>query len=354
MLFDFLWFGLGLVILVAGAEILVRGASSLGARLGLSHLVIGLTIVAYGTSAPEMAVAVSAAAGGDTDMALGNVVGSNLFNVLVILGIAALVRPQLVSRRLVKLEVPVMIGLSVLVTVLALNGSISRIQGGVLLAAALLWTGWLVLRGRTAPEPDTEDAPGAGHLRPLPALGITAVGLGLLVLGSRLMVDSAVRVATDLGVSSLVVGLTLVAAGTSLPELATSLVATRRGQLDIAVGNVVGSNVFNLTAVLGPAALLAPVPADIAVRSVDIPVMLVAAIACLPVFFTDGRVSRWEGGVFLAAYGGYASYVFLRATGSLLAPTFGLALALFAVPLVLITLGVLATLELRRDRTQPR
>ncbi|MFO7548774.1 MAG: calcium/sodium antiporter [Acidimicrobiia bacterium] len=349
MTVDVLLIAVGVVGLVFGADWLVRGASSLAERLGVSPLVIGLTVVAFGTSAPELAVSVGAAIGGSTDVALGNVVGSNIFNVLVILGAAAVVRAQVVQRRLVRIEVPFLIAVSAGALLVATDGEVGRAEGVTMIAVGVGYTVWLIVAARRSREPEPE-VPGSGHHRTPAALGLVAVGLVALVAGAQALVSGATGIAGDLGVSELVVGLTVVAAGTSLPELATSLIAARRGQADIAVGNVIGSNLFNLLIVLGTTATILPVPASIAARTVDLPVMTVVAVACLPVFFTGHRVSRWEGWVFLAGYLGYATYLVLRGIGSPVASDLGTALAVFTLPPLLLTLAVLAVRQLHAER----
>ncbi len=302
----------GIVALVIGAELLVRGASRLALRLGISPLVIGLTVVAYSTSAPEMVVSVVSSLNGNGAVALGNVVGSNIFNVLFILGLSALVVPLRVSSQLVRVEVPLMIAVSVATLLLALDGRIGRLEGILLVAGGVVYT-WLALRqsGKSGATADPEVEVGATSATPgnsgLLVNGVLIVaGLGALVLGARWLVDAAVTLARQFGVSELVLGLTVVAAGTSLPEVATSLVAAVRGQRDIAVGNVVGSNLVNLLLVLGLAGTVAPgglaVPRGALVF--DLPVMVAVAIACLPVFFSGSVISRWEGAVFLGYYSG--------------------------------------------------
>ncbi|MFH1278817.1 MAG: calcium/sodium antiporter [Candidatus Eisenbacteria bacterium] len=295
----------GLAMLVVGAEALVRGSVRIAAAARVPPLVIGLTVVAFGTSAPELVVSVRAGYEGLGGIALGNVLGSNIFNVLVVLGLSALIRPLAVRERLVRFDVPVMIGVSCLFFLIGAGGSVGRGEGLLLIALFILYTTLLIGKGRSEPAKGTGRPGGPGRLL-VAGTGVVA-GLALLVLGSRWLVDGATAAAYSLGVSDRVVGLTIVAAGTSLPELATSLVAAVRGERDIAVGNVVGSNVFNLLGVLGLAAALPP--AGIAVERsmllVDGPVMLVAALACLPVFFTGRTIARWEGGLFLAGFAAY-------------------------------------------------
>jgi cation:H+ antiporter len=336
----------GFSLLVGGAELLVRGATRIAASCGLSPLVIGLTLVAFGTSGPELAASLQAAAVGQADIALGNVVGSNLFNVLVILGLAAAVTPLAVQGQLLRFDVPLMVGASALVVAFSLNGRIGRLEGVLLVAGVIAYTGWLVRVGRREPDALQEEfgqavaraRPGKGWARAWPAAQVT-LGLGALVVGARWLVVGAVAVARTLGVAELVIGLTLVAAGTSLPELATSVVAAFRGQRDIAVGNIVGSNIFNLLAVLGTAAAVSPGGLAVAPssRAFDLPLMLIVAVACLPIFFTGRVIARWEGWLFLVGYGAYLLRIVLAVGGRL--PTI-----LGARPFLLGAAGVVATL----------
>jgi cation:H+ antiporter len=308
----------GLVLLVAGAEWLVAGAARLAESFRVSSLVVGLTVVAFGTSAPELAVSVDAALSGDTGIALGNVVGSNIFNIWIILGVSALVAPLMVGVRMIRIEVPIMIAVSVLLVGLAWNGRVDRGDGAILLAGLVAY---LVYMFRTSRREQAEEVaadeagPAPPERRLAPEVGRMAVGLVLLVVGSGWLVDGARRLATSLGVADLVIGLTIVAAGTSLPEFATSVVAARRGQREIAIGNVVGSNVFNVLAIMGVAALVPTggITVDASALALDLPVMLGAAVVCLPVFFSQRLVSRWEGGLFIALYVGYAVHLGLSA-----------------------------------------
>ncbi|MDO9446087.1 MAG: calcium/sodium antiporter [Dehalococcoidia bacterium] len=312
----------GLVLLVLGAEGLVRGASRVAATVGISPLVIGLTVVAFGTSAPEMAVSVQSALSGNADVAIGNVVGSNIFNVLFILGLSAAIVPLAVSRQLIRLDVPLMVGVSVLLLVVALDGSIGRLDGAILFSGIVLYTGWAIVSSRRANRVLVEEYGqeyGGGESSALGLLRDAALilgGLVLLVLGSDWFVAGATEFAELLGVSDLVIGLTLVAAGTSMPELATSVVASIRGERDIAVGNVVGSNIFNILAVLGLSALVAGdgvAVADSALR-VDMPIMLAVAVICFPSFYTGRAIARWEGITFIALYIAYVFYLYINAT----------------------------------------
>ncbi|TWU56670.1 Inner membrane protein YrbG [Rubripirellula tenax] len=303
---------LGLVILVVGAELLVRGAVSLAEVAKISPLVIGLTVVAFGTSAPELAVSAVSSLKGDSAIALGNVVGSNIFNVLLILGLSAAIVPLSVSSQLVRLDVPIMIAVSVLAWLAALNGVIERWEGACMLLAFVLYTGWLIRAGRRESQKNIDplDASTKPSLRTL-VLNVVLLfaGLALLVWGAKLLVDSATTIARSWGVSDIVIGLTIVAAGTSLPELATSIVAAIKGQRDIAVGNVVGSNVFNLLMVLATASIVSKsgVPVSPDVLWFDGSVMVLTALLCWPIFISQATVSRAEGVVMFLLYVSYTT-----------------------------------------------
>lgn len=350
---------LGLVLLVVGAEMLVRGSSSLAARVGLSPLVIGLTIVAFGTSSPELAVSVGSALSGEAEIAVGNVVGSNIFNVLFILGLSALIVPLTVSNQLVRLDVPIMIVVSVLVLALAWDGEVGRGDGGILVVGVVLYTVFAICQSRqeTRREGTGDEAavapetPAANRQRSLMVhLGLIVGGLALLVLGARWLVDGAVELARTIGVSELVVGLTIVAAGTSLPEVATSIVAALRNERDIAVGNVVGSCLYNLLAILGLTSILSPNALVVApgMLNFDIPVMIAVAIACLPIFFTGQLIGRWEGGLFLGYYVAYIAYLILDTTGHDTLSAYSTIMLSFVLPLTALTLAALAFQAARR------
>lgn len=345
-----LLFAAGLGLLVLGASLLVRGASGLALALGISPLAVGLTVVAFGTSAPELAVSVGAALAGRTDIATGNVVGSNIFAVLVILGSSALIAPLRVQRQLVRQEVPIMIGASLLLLTLGFDGRIGRIDGAMLFSLLIAYSVFLLVQSRRLTE--TAKAEGAP---PLPAarawdaslaakIGLVVAGLAALVLGSDWLVSASVAFAQALGVSDLVIGLTLVAAGTSMPEVAASIAATLKGERDIAIGNVIGSCIFNILGCLGVTALVAG-PQGLAVApsllTFDIWVMLAVALACLPVFVTGRELARWEGAVFLLYYAAYAAYLVLAAQEHDALPAFSAAMMSFVVPITVITLVVL-------------
>ena len=352
-LMTFVYLIAGLVLLVAGAEVLVRGAAKLAAQFGISPLVIGLTVVAFGTSAPETAVSVQAALNGSGDIAIGNVLGSNIANVLLILGITALVAPLIVSRQLIRLDVPLMIGASLVTYALAWDGSLSRLDGALLFSGVVAYTLFLIISSRkesAANAADDEfakefglDEPAKPHASLING-GLVIVGLVLLVAGSNFLVEGAVILARALGLSELVIGLTVIAIGTSLPELATSVMAAIRGERDIAVGNIVGSNIFNLLCVLGLASLVSPQAIGVAASALafDFPVMIAVAIACLPIFFAGYTINRWEGLLFVAYYAAYTLYLVMVSTGRPFAATFGDAMLGYAVPLTAVTLAVIA------------
>jgi cation:H+ antiporter len=339
----------GLALLVLGGNALVRGASAIAARLGIAPLVVGLTVVAWGTSAPELAVSLGAALRGQGDIALGNVVGSNIVNVLGVLGASALVAPLVVSRRLVRIDVPILIALSASVYGLALDRTISPGDGLLLVAAGVAYTVFAVRTSR-AEGPAGEARDGT---RALPAsAGLVALGLVVLALGARWLVEGATVFARALGVSELVIGLTVVAVGTSLPEVAASVIAAWRGERDIAVGNAVGSNLFNMAAVLGITSLAAPggVPVAEPALALDLPVMVAVAVVCLPLFFTGQAVARWEGALLLVYYGAYVLYLVLAAQQHAMLPFFSRTMALFVFPLTALTVVIVVAREVRRRR----
>ena len=351
-------FAIGMVLLVAGAELLVRGASRLAVSFGISPVVVGLTVVAFGTSSPETAVTVQSAYSGSADIALGNVVGSNILNVLLVLGISAAILPLAVSRRLVRLDVPLLVGASVLLLLLGLDGEINRLDGALLFTGVVAYTGFSLIQSRMEHDlenegEEVEEIPEGGSgwkSSKTVQLAFIVAGLATLVLGSHWLVRGAVEIATALGVSELVIGLTVVALGTSMPEVATSVIAAFRGERDMAVGNAIGSCLFNILAVLGIASLVAPegIPVSPAALRFDIPVMIATAVACLPIFFTGSRVARREGLLFLGYYAAYTTYLLLNSTGHDALPAFSLVMLAFVIPLTAITLVTLSARSLKR------
>jgi len=353
-----LLFVAGLAALVGGAELLVRGASRLALSFGISSLVVGLTVVAFGTSAPEMTVSVGAVLNGQTGLALGNVVGSNIFNVLGILGLAAVIMPLAVNLQVIRQEMPIMIGVALLVILLSQDGRIGLADGVLLTGLLLAYTVFLVVQSR-AQGVETGDYAAERTAATRSAWGIqilmVGAGLALLVVGSELMVNAAVFFARQLGVSDVIVGLTIVAIGTSLPEVAASVTAALKGERDIAVGNVVGSCVFNLLGVLGLSGIAAAfsaggagLPVPTSVLNFDLWVMLAALGACLPIFLTGREVARWEGVLFLLFYIAYTAYLILAARQHEALPAFSGVMLGFLLPLTLVTLVVSGIRSQRR------
>ncbi len=307
MLIEVLRSLLGLVALVAGGEILVRGATALAGRVRLSPAVIGLTVVAAGTSLPELVVSVDAAFSGAPDLAIGNVVGSNIYNILLILGVSALVRPLTTTWTTVRLEWPVMALASWNLLLLARDGRLDRLEGAYFVAGLVVFVAWTVRMARQDAGPEERaslEAAAAAHtgLKPPSGAGIAGRVIGgavLLAVGADLLVQGASALAATAGVSERVIGLTLVALGTSLPELVTSVLAAWRGQSGIAVGNVIGSNIFNILGILGVTALILPIPIQAGTIRLDLWVMLGTALLLLPLMRTGFRINRWEGGLLL-------------------------------------------------------
>jgi cation:H+ antiporter len=313
VLLDFLSVLGGLALLVVGAAALVRGAAALAIRLGLTPLVVGLTVVAFGTSAPELVVSVDAALKGVGGIAVGNVVGSNVANVGLILALAAILRPVPTSPALIRRDVPIMIGVTAFVIVMLRDGRIGLVEGAFLVLGLVAYLGFSIYVARSdrraadALASEVPVAQGPKWLDPV----LAVAGLGVLIAGAELMVGGAVALAEDFGVSDALIGLTIVAIGTSLPELATSVVAAVRGEGAIAAGNVVGSNVFNLLGILGVAAVLNPLHAP-GLRPTDMAAMAVFAVVLVPLMLTGRRLVRAEGALLLAAYVSYVGYLALR------------------------------------------
>jgi cation:H+ antiporter len=347
----------GLVTLIFGAESLVRGASRLAASFGISPLVIGLTVVAFGTSSPELAVSVQSAFAGSADVSVGNVVGSNIFNILLILGISAIIIPLVVHSQLLLLDVPLMIGVSFLFYFLATDGSISRMDGLLLFVCLLLYIWWSIRQSRKETAEIQEEYAheyavtngDRGHI--LKNFLFVGAGLGLLVVGSEWLVKGAVSLARLFNVSDLVIGLTIVALGTSMPEVATSVMAALKKERDIAVGNVIGSNLFNIMAVIGLSGIVAPSGIAISPDAIrmDIPIMIAVALLTLPVFFTGHRIARWEGALLLIYLAAYITFlVFLSISFQPGITVLTAVMLWFVFPVSVIAVGTDVILEWRR------
>lgn len=353
MLAHVVFFFLGLGALVLGAESLVRGASKIALSLGISPLVVGLTIVALGTSSPEVAVSVGAVLNGSTDIAVGNVVGSNIFNVLFILGISAVITPLVVHSQVIRQEVPIMIGASLILAVLIIGGTLSRLEAALLLVLLVAYLVFLVRQSRAETRETRgeyqESLPRAGGWDSHWAVQLVLIvaGLGLLILGSNWLVDAAVAFARAFGVSDLVIGLTIIAAGTSMPEVATSVMAAIRGERDIAVGNVIGSSTFNILGCLGISGVVSRTGLGIApaVLNFDIWVMIAVAVASLPVFLLGRSIGRRRGLLFLGYYVIYVVYLILGAQQHDALEEFSAVMLSFVLPITIVTLVAMVIRE---------
>ncbi len=362
----------GLIGLLVAGHFLVEGASGLGRRLGLSPTIVGLTIVAAGTSAPELAVVIEAATGGDGDLAMGSVIGSNIANILLVLGLAATFGAVRVSSRLVRIDIPVMIAVSGLFALLVLDGSLAREEGLFLVVGLVLFTGSTFLADRatssTTPtvtssdgiEPGsvTADSPSQSDSQPdsqpesepvMRSLIEVLVGIPLLAGSARLVVLGAEDIAEAFGVPELIVGLTVVALGTSAPEIVTTIIAALGGQRDLAVGNAVGSNIYNILLVGGLGSVIAgtiPVPDD--AIELDLPIMIAVAVACLPLMAWNQMLARWKGFLFLGYYVAYLVFLGLEATGHRAKDPFTLIMGAFVIPLTVVTVATVIVASQRR------
>ncbi|WP_218624096.1 MULTISPECIES: calcium/sodium antiporter [unclassified Nesterenkonia] len=379
----------GFVLLVGGGEALVRGAASLGRTVGLSSLIVGLTVVSSATSAPELAVSTGAALSGSPGLALGNVVGSNIANILFVLGLTAIFGALVVKVQLIKVDIPIMIGFSVIALLMALDGGISTLEGSILVGLLVVYLAVTVVlarrqtrRERTASSEqeissardvssqqntlDVDRAVGGGSVKLTKGLrttkrrsimvdlGLLVVGIALLVVGAQMLVSAASTIALSLGVSDLIIGLTIVAIGTSLPELATSVIAALRGERDMAVGNLVGSNIFNIGAVLGLTSIISPEGVEVASAAVnfDLPVMIATAMVLLPLAFTAQAIGRWEGLVLVTFYSAYVVYLVLYAAGHAALEPFSSAMLWFVLPITALWITALVGYEIGVLRTR--
>lgn len=336
----------GLVALVFGGEILVRGASLLALSMRISPLVIGLTVVAFGTSAPELGVSLQATLNGAADVAIGNVVGSNICNVLLILGISALVTPLVVSSQLIRWDVPIMVTASFVLWAFCWDLVISQAEAVVLFLALVLYVFFAVRKSRGESAATVEEfsegvpPPSRWTNSRLAQVGLILAGLVALGFGSNWLVSGAVTIAEMWNISELIIGLTIVAIGTSLPEIVTSVIASLRGQRDIAVGNVVGSNLFNILCVLGLTGIITPagIPISIQALEFDIPIMVAVAAICLPIFFTGSIISRSEGAALVFYYIAYTGLLISEQTHPDLNQQFGWILSVIVLPITLLTI----------------
>lgn len=337
---DFLWMAGGILLLFGGGELFVAGSVALALLLRIPQIVIGLTVVSLGTSAPELFVSLLSTFQGDDGIAVSNVVGSNIFNVLIVLGMSALVMPLRVKSRLVRRDVPLLLGVSMAVWGMASGGRLTWQAGVALLVATVMNIVWEM---RTAGEHPEEGDPidESERLSPAKAAVRLAAGLVLLVVGSQLLVKGAIGAATQLGVSETVIGLTIVAAGTSMPELVTSLVAASKGKADLAIGNVVGSNLLNQLVILGLCATVSGgegLLVDPVMIARDLPIMVLTTLACLPIFWTGGVITRLEGGILVALYGLYLVEQLLLYRAPTVLDEYRLVVVVAVLPLLLVFL----------------
>ena len=344
----------GLILLVGGGELLVRGASAMAATFRVSPLVIGLTVVAFGTSAPELGVSLQAALSNSADVAVGNVIGSNIINILLILGTSALITPLVVNSQLIRIDVPLMIAASIAMWAVSADGLIARWEGVLLFMSLLVYIVFCIRKSRAEQKEVIEEfaqaysRPVTGWVAIVEQIALIVGGLILLGWGSNWLVDGAVVIATQLGVGELLIGLTIVSIGTSLPEVVTSVVASYRGERDIAVGNVVGSNLFNILCVLGLTGAVSPTGLSVSNEAIifDIPVMLAVAILCFPIFLSGNVIRRHEAALFLVYYGIYTGFLIAASSRPELKETFGSAVLYVVLPLTAFALFI----SLRKHR----
>jgi len=343
---------IGLLLLGLGGDILIRGSVALADRTGISRLLIGLTIISIGTSAPEFAISAYASWLGKTDIALGNIIGSNIFNVLFALGIAAIISNLRIHRKTNIIDVPIMLGISVLAYVMSFTGNINRWSGLVLFTIFIVFNLFLIFYERKHPGEAAEISAEAEellkHKKSIPvSIVFIVIGLILLAVGSKVLVKGAEDLARLMHLSELIISLTIVAIGTSVPEAITAMIAAFHRETDMAVGNIIGSNIANISGVLGLSALLAPhgIAVPIEVLQFDFPLMLASSFACLPIFYTGHQVSRGEGIILLTYYILFITYVILRATHHPDLNLFNDALLFFCAPLTILTLGILVYRE---------
>lgn len=339
-----------MLLLIGGADLLVRAAVRLASRWRVRPLIIGLSMVAFGSSAAQLVISLQATFSGAQDIAVSSVFGSNIFNLLVTLGLTAVLTPLRVSRTLVRLDIPLMIAAGLLVWLLSLNQQLGRLEGLALLFGLALYLFLIRRQARRQQRP----LPVAGQpaSRAWPQLLVLLAGLGLLIAGGHLLLDAAVDIAEGYGLSDRIIGLTIVAVGTSMPELATSVIAALRGQRDLAVGNVVGICLFNLLGVLGLTAVIAPLPLTISPNALafDLPVMVAVAALCLPLFLAGWRITRAEGIALLGLYLAYGLHVVAFSTGLGLATRLERLMLLYGLPLLAALLLASFVLAWRKQR----
>jgi cation:H+ antiporter len=344
-----LLFVLGLVGLITGAELCLKAVDHFGLKWGVSPLIMGLTVVAFATGAPELAISIKAAFSGSADLVLGNIIGSNIANILLILGITAIISPINITRRVIRIDVPIVITISVVVYLMSIDGGLSTVDGVILLMGFLAYSYFTYVQIKNnSNEEEKEGETFQYHLSPdelekgtffyIKNGGLLLIGLALIVLGSNWIVDSAVIIARILGLSELVIGLTIISIGTSLPEVATSLSAARKGNADIAVANVMGSNLYNVLLTLALTLIIAPNVLEVSKDAItlDLPFMVLVSMACIPIFIAGFNLTRVDGALFLSYYVTYLTYLVLNAINSPIVSTMQGVILYAAIPLTIL------------------
>tara|TARA_R110002124_G_scaffold194919_2_gene361968 strand:+ start:8466 stop:9560 length:1095 start_codon:yes stop_codon:yes gene_type:complete len=336
----------GLAALVGGAELFLKGVDHFGVKWRVSPLIMGLTVVAFATGAPELAISLQAAISGNADLVLGNIIGSNIANILLILGISAMIKPLVVKLRVVQIDVPIVIAASILLYIIAFDGELTTLDGVWLLLGLVAYSvfTFFQIKKERSNQPEETDFEAAerklasGWFFYAKNIGYLIVGMGLIVQGSDWMVQSAVEIATILGLSQLVIGLTIVSIGTSLPEVATSIATIRKGNTDMAVANVLGSNLYNILLTLGLTVVIAPNILDVSAAAIafDLPFMVAVSVVCIPIFVAGFDITKTDGSIFLFYYGSYLTYLVLDAVGSSFVKPMETGMVYIVIPVTLI------------------
>lgn len=353
---DYLLFAIGLGLVLGSAEVLVRNAAKVASLIGKSSLFIGLTVTAFGTSAPELAVGISGQLSQNTDIGLGNIVGSNIFNIFFVLGLAAVLRPIVVRRPVVWRDIPILLVVCSLFFLFALNGTIGSFESILLTSALAVYLYYLSRKSSERPDISIKTSHSSAGSRANGGLSVTltllAASIAVMVAGAHFVVTGAVSIAGSLGISKLVTGLTIVAVGTSLPEIATTIAAIRNNEHELAIGNVMGSCFFNIVAVPAAMALIGTSGLSVSdeALAIDIPVMILAVLACLPIFFSGHRISRPEGALFLVYYGVYSMVLYTRNTSGSLLNRYQMEMGFLALAVVSVTFVIIVLRATRYHR----
>lgn len=349
VLVDYLKFAIGLALVLAGSELFVRTAVRLSSLLGRSRMFIGLTVVAFGTSAPELAIGVLGVVNQNTGIGIGNVIGSNILNILFVLGLAALIRPLIVRHRTIKREIPILLAISLFFSLIAYNGQIGLMEAALMVCALIGYLIYIARFSKTSDDPGVYNIiePAGKKVSGMTlavSIPLIAAAIFLLAAGSHWTIKGAVNIAAGLGVSELTIGLTIVALGTSLPEIATSLMAIRKNEQELAIGNVIGSCIFNLLAIPAIMTLVksSPLAIDSDIILIDLPIMILSVVVCLPVFFSQHRISRQEGLLFLIYYAVYVMMLYLRESAISILEEQKIILGMLGIPMIMATLIIVA------------